>query len=533
MFLAIGLILTAGVVSAALFDLTGNTYNSEFDNVEYGVYDPDNELYIQVDRGADPPTAYIHDDNWNHINTQTLASTRYDFYNAMDYYDGYVWAADGDNNIYYFDSTGTALLREGSISTSGICNDPQGLEFTDNYMYVSCSGSVHQLDHNGNYISEISGSIDGGGMAYMEQINNKIYIISREGYRSEFNLTNPSASFQRNGSISVQSSESLTGGFLDVRKGLNYFWSYPTTTVWEYEGEVTSAYLETFLLEGYVTDRDRNGIKNVQINTNASYSTQSNPNGYYNISVPNGTYEVTASKTGYNTDSAIITVNGANKTQNFRLIPDDFQLDLQIQNYMEHGSRQPYRVEYRRVTSDGNIVSTLVTEQANLSSDNTNVISIDNQNNELVATDNRSVADRVNITAEYTTSDGTVYQTTKNVTVANNTIENIGIMPGSQFIGAFLNIGKGLGTEIQWLFLIITFGAVMARLSRNEWIGLGAISMSLIITWLMGYVSVGIMMISLLFAIAMALILIDIPSRYDTNITVEAPTETDGFNDKE
>ncbi len=65
-------------------------------------------------------------------------------------------------------------------------------------------------------------------------------------------------------------------------------------------------------LSGYVTNASSSAaISGANVTTNTSQTTTTNATGYYNFTLSNGTYLITASKTNYNDNSTTITVNGA------------------------------------------------------------------------------------------------------------------------------------------------------------------------------------------------------------------------------
>ncbi|HYN44366.1 MAG TPA: CxxxxCH/CxxCH domain-containing protein, partial [Candidatus Limnocylindrales bacterium] len=71
--------------------------------------------------------------------------------------------------------------------------------------------------------------------------------------------------------------------------------------------------IPTYLLSGYVTNKSNGSVISgaiVTINTTAP-STTTNATGYYNFTVGNGTYLITASKTGFSDNSTTRTINGA------------------------------------------------------------------------------------------------------------------------------------------------------------------------------------------------------------------------------
>lgn len=79
----------------------------------------------------------------------------------------------------------------------------------------------------------------------------------------------------------------------------------------------------TFRLSGYVTNASSGAaISGADVTTNTSLTTTTNATGYYNFTLSNGTYLITASKTGYSDNSTTVTINGAAVSNaNILLIP--------------------------------------------------------------------------------------------------------------------------------------------------------------------------------------------------------------------
>jgi hypothetical protein len=78
---------------------------------------------------------------------------------------------------------------------------------------------------------------------------------------------------------------------------------------------VTVNAIPLYSLSGYVSDKSSGlPLNGAAVQTNTSQTTTTNTTGFYNFSLSNGTYIITASKTGYFTNSTTITINGANFT---------------------------------------------------------------------------------------------------------------------------------------------------------------------------------------------------------------------------
>jgi len=68
-------------------------------------------------------------------------------------------------------------------------------------------------------------------------------------------------------------------------------------------------------VSGYIKLPDGSAIRNANIVNNiTSDTTTTDSSGFYSLSLPDGTYQITASKEGYTTNSTVVTVSGADVT---------------------------------------------------------------------------------------------------------------------------------------------------------------------------------------------------------------------------
>lgn len=100
-----------------------------------------------------------------------------------------------------------------------------------------------------------------------------------------------------------------------------------STTVTISTANVTNANITlsppTYLLSGYVTNISGGAaISGATVTTNTSLTNTTDTSGFYSFEVNNGSYQITASKTGYSSNSTTKTVNGANvANSNISLTP--------------------------------------------------------------------------------------------------------------------------------------------------------------------------------------------------------------------
>lgn len=165
----------------------------------------------------------------------------------------------------------------------------------------------------------------------------------------------------------------------------------------------------------------------------------------------------------------------------------DPSLILDVNPYMNYGESQEYSV----IELIGNpesyaAIRTDVTENATVSSTNSNVIQVDENTNTLSATDDTSINQRVPIRAEY---NGSVTYT--NVTVASTTVDNVDILPGFRKVAAvFLD-------KLFQILLAGTLISIAATRVAGAFAGISVIQLFMTIGWLIGWVPIGMALVSL------------------------------------
>jgi len=190
---------------------------------------------------------------------------------------------------------------------------------------------------------------------------------------------------------------------------------------------------------------------------------------------------------------------------------DNDSLTIDTRYYLQPGQSTPIRVYYQ----PDNLSSTEVTMDSNTTIsvesvviNNSSVLALNKTPDpwELEATNNSSVAERLNVTAEYDTGNGTV-NATKEVTVAAATVENLKILPDSLIrLQALFGAGQtGFADSTMLAILIAALLAVPASRFTNAFAGLATAEVVIVIGWLGGYVGLGIAMLSIFVAMFIGL----------------------------
>lgn len=173
----------------------------------------------------------------------------------------------------------------------------------------------------------------------------------------------------------------------------------------------------------------------------------------------------------------------------------DPDLAIETKTLLKHGENQTYSVWYEEFSQEyhGN-VSKNVTKDANVTSLDTDGITVNQTNNRLIATNNDTYAQRVDIRAEYNGSVSYTY-----VTVAEVNMQNLAILP------PWYRIGATLGDNTIFLFIIAILSGIAGTRLSTSFGGISMMEMTVVIGWLAGYVSDGLVMVSVFMAMFIGL----------------------------
>lgn len=183
----------------------------------------------------------------------------------------------------------------------------------------------------------------------------------------------------------------------------------------------------------------------------------------------------------YNTD--VLSVDG------------EEDIRLTVPEYMEHSDIESYEVEADVFNeTSGDIETVNATADANVTSLNTSVITVDNSTDELVATHNTAVANVVSIRAEYKG-----LSTEENVTVAAKTLDNFEILPPWARFDALFQSNTAQGESSSAYMLILIGGLAAGAFGRkvSPYAGFGAFALVIVMGWLIGEAGTGVLLVAL------------------------------------
>lgn len=164
------------------------------------------------------------------------------------------------------------------------------------------------------------------------------------------------------------------------------------------------------------------------------------------------------------------------------------ELCLDVPIYLPHNETGLYTVE---APISG--TWTDVTNVSTVTPDNMNALTF-HDNGTVVSTDNRSINEKVNVTAEYQGLSGT-----GNITVANETVDNLGILPPVQRLTASITDGN-----IQVIIIAAAAGAA-ASIIATSFAGVAAMTMVMVMGWIAGFVGNGMAMVTVFIALFVGL----------------------------
>lgn len=258
-------------------------------------------------------------------------------------------------------------------------------------------------------------------------------------------------------------------------------------------------------LDGNVTDGEGEPIESATVeatNGSRTYSTVTNADGSYTLALEPDNWTVTAGKPNYINQSKEVQLNQSeSKILNFELRAINQSLRFNAPAYMQHGDRAGYELLVLKNGTDQRFTN--VTEVANVTSLDTDVVTVDNGTNELVATSNRSVNSKANLTVQWTNDDGQTLTTTHTVTVANQTVNNLDVLPAVNSFAAIIGGGtdSDRGDRSFLVILIATGVGAAAALIATSLAGVAIIPLVCTAGWLAGYAQVQIAIASALVAL--------------------------------
>lgn len=268
------------------------------------------------------------------------------------------------------------------------------------------------------------------------------------------------------------------------------------------------AFVTDTLVTGTVYNSRGEPISNAIVN--ASNGTdyvkkQTDAQGVYSFTnLTTGEWNITATAPDYIGKRKTINLTGTTKeTVDFYLDPQGDAFTFNAPGYMKHGTTAKY-------TASGKVAGDFknVTENISVSTDSPGVVRVYESRNELEATSNRSVDAVANISVDWTNPQtGETISTVHKVVVANETVDNVDILPPMQKFSASIGGGTDENPNDRTVVLIIVVTAIGAAVSLIATSLAGIAVMPILYTgaWVAGVTQIEIATMSVLVALFIGL----------------------------
>ena len=158
--------------------------------------------------------------------------------------------------------------------------------------------------------------------------------------------------------------------------------------------------------------------------------------------------------------------------------PDD-DLRLGVRDFIEIDRTLPYTVNY----NDPEEGWKDVTEEADVSSSDSSIVSVDNENNEYTGESRGETT----LTVEH---EG--LETPKSITCADIIIADLDLLPFDRKVQAVMN-----DRTMQSVYMATIIGVAAAKIAKSQYAGLGLMGLILLIAWIAGFISSGIVLVAI------------------------------------
>lgn len=170
------------------------------------------------------------------------------------------------------------------------------------------------------------------------------------------------------------------------------------------------------------------------------------------------------------------------------------ELEVDTRSLYQPGATHSYTVNQITYLSDNTTEVEDVTEEANVTTTNTSLLSVNESGHTLSATDDANTSTWVRVDATVGGVSGCT-----NVIVAQPTVENLELVPGIwRFYAVFAD-------SAIFFLLLASLLSVPASRFASAFAGLGVAEMVIVVGWFAGYIPLGIMLLSVFTAIFIGL----------------------------
>lgn len=354
---------------------------------------------------------------------------------------------------------------------------------------VSAVGDLVVTDNDTVLIAPQSGSTV---YAYNQSNGNEVWNTSVTG-------TSIDGLGYDNGQMYVGRSDDVVEAIDTQSKNSTWTWQAPAFIIdisadngriYIKHGDGIDALIGSASVVGTVRDTTGQPLANTRVEINGTVD-QTDISGEFSVPVGGTTGDtvvVNVSREGYINETESVTLAGATTTENFNLT--EARMTFNSPQYLRHGQESGYTV----TAILGNETRTNVTDEAFVTSTNTSVVTVDEQRQVLVATNDTNVNRRVDVVAQWDDPDGDTRVEEQEVTVSNSTVENFDILPPVWQINAVMS-----DSSIQ-IILVALLLAVAATLFSTSFAGLSIGTLTIIVGWLGGWADTGLVLTAIALA---------------------------------
>ena len=175
------------------------------------------------------------------------------------------------------------------------------------------------------------------------------------------------------------------------------------------------------------------------------------------------------------------------------IVSESDYLELKTDRWLDYGATRDYRVVWEDPET-GNRGD--VTADSEVTSGNPSVVSVDQTEHTITATEDPDVNERIQLNATYEESEEAAFA---NVTVASPTMDNTDILPPMQRVSATLT------DDNIYAIIIAVFGGIFGARVSSAFGGLALATMIAVIAWFGGWLSSGLVLVGLFLSLFIGL----------------------------
>lgn len=283
-------------------------------------------------------------------------------------------------------------------------------------------------------------------------------------------------------------------GVYDIRvEKYNYHTTYKNNTDIANDREIDftiNLIVYEYTLSGYIDNPLGNAVNDAIIKAGDNRA-ETQANGYYEMAIEQGTYNISINHNDYETKYYNNTVISQDTVINETLEPKRW-IEVQAPKWLPLNTTEDYRIMYYVPAYD---VEENVTDESTVTSSNTSILSINGSK-----LDTYMINDTVYVNATYSE-----FSDSYKIYVADDSMENLHILPSFKWLSTFVGpYSGGLGQPFHWIFVGIVLGSMMTFIV-GLYAGLGMIFIMFTFALIVNSISLGFYLALILMLMSIAL----------------------------